>query len=172
MAIYDNPSGPGGFGLGGSGDDPNQNRKTQPGAVPPDPDGLESTGAAKTKARRRNRNALIGGQAGQVMQVGDMQELAQLLQGFDRLRQDFARLQQDLVRERQAREQLEGRVNDIQQQLQQGVPQDGQGSIRASSISDDSEVELLRELDRSVKELFGMDDWMGGCCSHGAHRDW
>ena len=121
MAIYDNPSGAGG--LGGSGNDPNRNRKNQPGAfTPPDPNGLEPTRTTKTTAGRRNRNSLLGGQAGSDIQGGSVQELARVLQ-------DFVQLRQDLAQERHAREQLEGRVNDIQQQLQQGVPQDGQGSI-------------------------------------------
>ena len=122
MAVHDIASGPGGFGLGGSGDDPNRN---QPGAFPPDPNGVEPMRPTRTKAGQHNRNSQFGVQAGQEIQAGGMLELAQL-------RQDFVQLQQDLAQERQARMQLEGRVNDIQQQLQQG----GQISNPHSSSSD------------------------------------
>ena len=135
MAVHDNASGPGGFGLGGSGDDPNRN---QPGAFPPDPNGVEPMRPTRTKAGQHNRNSQFGVQAGQEIQAGGMLELAQ------RLRQDFVQLQQDLAQERQARMQLEGRVNVIQQQLQQDV-QVSSSDSSTSEKEDNEEMEGLRK---------------------------
>ena len=104
----------------------------------------------------------LGGQAGQEIQAGGMLELVQ------RLRQDFVQLQQDLAQERQARMQLEDRVNDIQQQLQQDgqVSDDGSAHSLSSVESENSEdidqqildaIERLAEMDREHREQEAAD---------------